>query len=93
MNILWYNPQRDLNHHNVGEGVSIGGGDHTGTFFQRGTHSYDSFEMIWYVNNTRVTDDVIKFDNTEYSSHEIAEVVDGEKSNDWILVTRSRIVK
>ena len=45
------------------------------------------------VNNYRVTDAVIKREKTEYYSHVIAEVVDKENSNDWILVTRYRIGK
>ena len=45
------------------------------------------------VNNTKVTDDVIRCDKTEYSSHTLYEVVDGENRNDWILVTISRIGK
>ena len=32
-------------------------------------------------------------DLTEYSSHALAEVVDGENRNVWILVTRYRIGK
>ena len=40
------------------------------------------------VNNIRVTDDVISHEKTEYSSHTLAEVVDGKHKNDWILVTR-----
>ena len=43
--------------------------------------------------NTRVTDDVISRDKTEYSSHALAEVMDGKHKNYWILVTRSRIGK
>ena len=43
--------------------------------------------------DTRVKDDVIKRDNTEYSSHSLAEVVDGYNMNDWILVKRSGIGK
>ena len=39
------------------------------------------------VNNTRVTDDLINRDKTEYTSHSLAEVVDGKYENDWILVT------
>ena len=45
------------------------------------------------VKNTRVTDDVITCDKTEYSSHALAEVVDGKHKNDWILITRSRTAK
>ena len=41
------------------------------------------------VENTRVTDDVITHNKTEYSSHTLAEVVDGKHKNDWILITRS----
>ena len=33
-------------------------------------------------NNTRVTDDVISHENTEYSSHTLVEVVDGKHDND-----------
>ena len=43
--------------------------------------------------NTRVTYDVISCDKTEYSSHALAEVVDGKHENYWILVTRSSIGK
>ena len=45
------------------------------------------------VKNTRVVDDVIKRDKTEYSSHALAEVVDGENRNYCTLVTISRIGK
>ena len=45
------------------------------------------------VNINRVTGDVIKRDNTEYSSHALAEVVDMENMNDCILVTIYRTVK
>ena len=45
------------------------------------------------IKNTRVTDDVISCEKTEYPSHSLAEVVDGKHKNDWILVTRSRIGK
>ena len=44
-------------------------------------------------NNIGVMDVVIYCDSTGYSSHSFAEVVDEESSNDWILVTRSRIGK
>ena len=51
---------------------------------------------LWYivdtgrdnVNNTIVTDDFITSDKTEYSSHALAEIVDGKKRNEWILITR-----
>ena len=45
------------------------------------------------VNITRVMDDVMKRDKTEYYSHEIAEVLNGENRNDRILVILSRIGK
>ena len=45
------------------------------------------------VENTRVTDDVITHNKTEYSSHTLAEVMDGKHKNDWILITRSRTGK
>ena len=45
------------------------------------------------VKNIRVMDDVIKKDKTEYFSHTLNEIVDGENSNDCILVTISRICK
>ena len=45
------------------------------------------------VNNTRFTDDVITRDKTEYSSHALAEVVDGKHKNDWIFITMSRTGK
>ena len=38
--------------------------------------------MIVYVKNTRVTDDVIIHEKTEYSSHALAEVVDVKQKND-----------
>ena len=38
--------------------------------------------------NTRVTDDFIRHEMTEYSSHTLAEVVDGKHKNDFILVLR-----
>ena len=44
------------------------------------------------VNNNRDVDRVVYFDSPEYSSHEIAEVVDEENRNYWILVTIFRIV-
>ena len=45
------------------------------------------------VENTRVTDDVITHNKTEYSSQALAEVMDGKHKNDWILITRSRTGK
>ena len=45
------------------------------------------------VKNTRVTDDIISHHNTEYSSHALAEVVDGENKNYWILIMISKIGK
>ena len=45
------------------------------------------------VKNIRVVDEIMERDKTECSSHALTEVVDGEKRNDWILVTRSRIGK
>ena len=45
------------------------------------------------VKNNRVTDDLIKRDKTEYSSHALSEVVGGENRNYWILATRSSIDK
>ena len=45
------------------------------------------------VKNTSITDDAIKYDKTEYSSNSLAEVIDGENKNDWILVMRYRIAK
>ena len=45
------------------------------------------------VKNTRVTDGVINRHKTEYSSHTLAEVADGDHRNNWVLVTRSRIGK
>ena len=41
------------------------------------------------IKNTRGTDDVITRDKTEYSSHTLAKVVDGEDRNEWLLITRS----
>ena len=45
------------------------------------------------VKNTRVTDDGISCDKTEYSSHTLAEFADRKHNNYWIMVTRSRIGK
>ena len=45
------------------------------------------------VNNTRVIDDVITHDKTEYFSHSLAEVMDGEIRNEGILITRSKTGK
>ena len=45
-------------------------------------------QNIW---NIGVTDEIMERDKTEYSSHKLAEVVDGENSNDRILVESSRI--
>ena len=45
------------------------------------------------VKNIGVMYEMMEFDNTEYYSHALAEVVDGENSKEWILVTRSRIGK
>ena len=45
------------------------------------------------VKNNRVTDEIITRVKTEYSSHALAEVVDGKKRNEWILITRSRTGK
>ena len=46
-----------------------------------------------HVNNTGVMDVVMDRESTEYSIHALAEVVDGKKRNDCILVTRYRIGK
>ena len=43
------------------------------------------------VKNTRVTDDVINRDKTEYTSHALSEVLYREYENDWILVKIYRI--
>ena len=43
------------------------------------------------VHNNRVAYDVINRDKTEYSSHALAEDMDGEHNNDWISVIRYRI--
>ena len=45
------------------------------------------------VNNTGVTDDLITHCNTEYSSHALAEVVDGKHKDNCILIMRSRTGK
>ena len=45
------------------------------------------------VNNTRVTDDFITRDKTEYYSHALSAVVNGKYKYYWILVTRLRIGK
>ena len=39
------------------------------------------------VKVARVMDDFIKRYKTYYSSHELTEVADGERRNDWILIT------
>ena len=44
-------------------------------------------------NNTRVRDDVITRENTEYYIYALAEVVNVKKKNYWSLVTRYRIGK
>ena len=48
---------------------------------------------LWELVYIGVMDGVMDHDSTEYSSRTLAEVVDGENWNDWILVTRSRIGK
>ena len=45
------------------------------------------------VKRNGVTYDVITRDKTEYSSHALAEVVDGKNSNEWVLITKSRTGK
>ena len=45
------------------------------------------------VKNNRVMDDVIIRDKTEYSSHALAEVMDGKHNNDLIFITRFRTGK
>ena len=45
------------------------------------------------VNNNRVIYGSMNNELTEYYSHVLAEVVDGEKENDWILVIRYKIDK
>ena len=45
------------------------------------------------VKNTRVTNDVITYYKTKYSSYALAEAVNGKHKIEWILVTRSRIGK
>ena len=45
------------------------------------------------VKNNRVTDEVITCTKTEYFSHALAEVVDGENKNEWIFFTRPRTDK
>ena len=42
------------------------------------------------VKNNGVLDGVIDCDSTEYSSYTLANDVNQEKSNDWILATRSK---
>ena len=42
-----------------------------------------------FVKKERVTDDVITRVKTEYSSYALAEVFDGENSNESVLATRS----
>ena len=46
---------------------------------------------IYNVKNNGVLDGVMYCDSTEYSSHTLAGVVDGENRKECILVTRSRI--
>ena len=59
--------------------------------------SWDEYKTKHYSsipgNNTSVTDEVINRYKTEYSSHALAEVIDGKYKNDWILVKRFRIGK
>ena len=38
------------------------------------------------VKDTRVVDNIINRDKTEYSSHKLTGVVDGKQNNDWILI-------
>ena len=45
------------------------------------------------VKITRVADEVMECDKTEYSIHSLSKVVDGENRNDWILVKIYRIGK
>ena len=45
------------------------------------------------VNNNRVMDEVIIHNKTEYSSHALAEFVDGKHKNDWILIMISSTAK
>ena len=45
------------------------------------------------IKNTRVRNDVIICDNTKYSSHALAEAMDGRHKNYWLLVTISMIGK
>ena len=46
-----------------------------------------------YVKKLGVTDDVITRDKTEYSSHALAEVVNGINMNEQVLGTRYRTGK
>ena len=43
--------------------------------------------------NTRITDDIITHNKTEYYSRTLVEVVDGRHNNDWILIMRYRTGK
>ena len=43
---------------------------------------------VVYVKNTRVADEVITRDKTEYYSHSLAEFMDGKNRNKWVLITR-----
>ena len=49
-------------------------------------------KVFMNVNNTRVTDYVIKRDKAEYYSHALDEVMDEENRNYWILVTISSYI-
>ena len=49
--------------------------------------------MKLYVKKLGVTDDVITRDKTEYSSHALAEVVNGINMNEQVLGTRYRTGK
>ena len=51
------------------------------------------FVVFLFVKKTGVTDEIMKHENTEYSSHALAEVMGGENRNDCILVARYRIGK
>ena len=43
-----------------------------------------------YVKNDGVTDGVVDFDTTEYSSHTLENPVDQTNGSEWVFVTRYR---
>ena len=72
----------EIGHHHITGGIHSGGEK-----YLRRTATPTS------VKNTRVTDDVITHDKTEYFSHALAEVMDEKNRNEWVFITRYRTGK